>query len=90
MEKLIVDSTQKIKQGRKEIEWKREILFATGKTSESERYRIYLFFKIKSADDMQGLKQPEYYRTCSFPGFSGMMFPGEWSSATTCKDKRVF
>ncbi|KAL3859492.1 hypothetical protein ACJMK2_009711 [Sinanodonta woodiana] len=24
---------------------------------------------------MQGLKQQDYYRTCSFPSFSGMMFP---------------
>ncbi|XP_060577585.1 transcriptional regulator ERG homolog [Ruditapes philippinarum] len=24
---------------------------------------------------MQGIKQPDYYRACSFTGFSGMMFP---------------
>lgn len=26
---------------------------------------------------MQGMKQQDYYRACSFPAFSGMVFPGK-------------
>lgn len=79
MAKLIVDSTQKIKEGRKEIEWKRGKIHAERENTEAGGY-TYINFHRKR--EMQSLKQPDYYRTCSFPGFSGMMFPGKWPSAS--------